>query len=45
MVAKDKMKKGGITNRGGIMLLAKQIRNEAESWKDALKRAGDELKK
>ena len=45
MVAGEKMKKGGIANRGGIMLLAKQIRNEGESWKDALKRAGDELKK
>jgi hypothetical protein len=45
MVAKEKMKKGGVTNRGGIMLLAKQIRKENESWKDALKRAGEQLRK
>ena len=45
MVAKDKMKKGGVTSRGGIMLLAKQIRKENESWKDALKRAGEQLRK
>ena len=32
------------TNRGGVMLLAKQIRKEGESWKDALKRAGQQLK-
>jgi hypothetical protein len=32
------------TNRGGVMLLAKKIRKEGESWKDALKRAGQQLK-
>ena len=31
-------------NRGGVMLLAKKIRKEGESWKDALKRAGQQLK-
>ena len=45
IVAKSKMTKGGITNRGGIMLLAKQIRKDNESWKDALKRAGEQLRK
>jgi len=40
-----KMAKGGVTSRGGIMLLAKQIRKENESWKDALKRAGEQLRK
>ncbi len=35
------VKKG---NKGGIMVLAKQIRKEGESWKDALKRAGQQLK-
>jgi len=35
------VKKG---NRGGIMSLAKQIRKEGESWQDALKRAGQQLK-
>lgn len=35
------VKKG---NRGGVMVLAKQIRKEGESWKDALKRAGQQLK-
>ena len=44
-ILEEKMKKGGITNRGGIMLLAKQIRKENESWKDALKRAGEQLRK
>lgn len=32
------------TNRGGVMVLAKQIRKVGESWKDALKRAGQQLK-
>jgi len=32
------------TNRGGVMVLAKKIRKEGESWKDALKRAGQQLK-
>ena len=32
------------SNKGGIMVLAKQIRKEGESWKDALKRAGQQLK-
>ena len=31
-------------NRGGVMVLAKKIRKEGESWKDALKRAGQQLK-
>lgn len=35
------VKKG---NRGGVMVLAKKIRKEGESWKDALKRAGEQLK-
>lgn len=35
------VKKG---NRGGIMVLAKKIRKDGESWKDALKRAGEQLK-
>jgi hypothetical protein len=32
------------TNRGGVMVLAKKIRKDGESWKDALKRAGQQLK-
>jgi hypothetical protein len=44
-ILEEKMAKGGVTNRGGIMLLAKQIRKENESWKDALKRAGEQLRK
>jgi hypothetical protein len=35
------LKKG---NRGGVMVLAKKIRKDGESWKDALKRAGQQLK-
>ena len=35
------VKKGG---KGGVMVLAKQIRKEGESWQDALKRAGQQLK-
>jgi len=35
------VKKGG---KGGIMVLAKQIRKEGESWQDAVKRAGQQLK-
>jgi len=35
------VKKG---NRGGVMVLAKKIRKDGESWKDALKRAGQQLK-
>ena len=35
------VKKG---NRGGVMVLAKKIRKEGESWKDAMKRASQELK-
>jgi hypothetical protein len=31
-------------NRGGVMVLAKKIRKDGESWKDALKRAGQQLK-
>jgi hypothetical protein len=30
--------------KGGIMVLAKQIRKEGESWQDAVKRAGQQLK-
>jgi hypothetical protein len=30
--------------RGGVMVLAKKIRKDGESWKDALKRAGQQLK-
>jgi hypothetical protein len=36
---------GKTTKRGGAMVLAKKIRKEGESWKDALKRANQELKK
>jgi len=42
-----KMATGGETKKGGqgaIMILAKKIRKEGESWKDALKRAGQQLK-
>lgn len=35
------VKKG---NRGGVMVLAKKIRKDGESWKDALKRAGQQMK-
>ena len=35
------VKKGA---KGGIMILAKQIRKEGESWKDAMKRASQQLK-
>ena len=35
------LKKG---QRGGVMVLAKKIRKEGESWKDALKRAGQQMK-
>jgi hypothetical protein len=37
----SQVKKG---NRGRVMVLAKKIRKEGESWKDALKRAGQQLK-
>jgi hypothetical protein len=42
--ANQKMATGGKTNRGGIMVLAKKIRKDGESWKDALKRAGQQQK-
>ena len=35
------VKKG---KKGGVMTLAKQIRKDGESWQDALKRAGQQLK-
>jgi hypothetical protein len=35
------IKKGA---KGGIMVLAKKIRKEGESWQDAVKRAGQQLK-
>ncbi len=35
------VKKG---NRGGVMVLAKKIRKDGESWRDALKRAGQQMK-
>jgi len=35
------VKKG---NRGGVMVLAKKIRKDGESWKDAMKRASQQLK-
>lgn len=41
----SKMGKGGTTKRGGVMLLAKQIRKDGESWASAMKRAGEQLKK
>lgn len=43
----QKMATGGQTKKGakgGIMVLAKKIRKDGESWKDALKRAGQQLK-
>ena len=45
--ANQKMATGGATKKGGqggIMVLAKKIRKEGESWQDALKRAGQQLK-
>jgi DNA repair protein RadC len=45
--ANQKMATGGETKKGakgGIMVLAKQIRKNGESWQDALKRAGQQLK-
>jgi len=45
--ANQKMATGGETKKGGkggIMVLAKKIRKEGESWQDALKRAGQQLK-
>jgi len=45
--ANQKMASGGETKKGGkggIMVLAKKIRKEGESWQDALKRAGQQLK-
>lgn len=45
--AMKKMTTGGEAKketRGGVMVLAKKIRKEGESWKDALKRAGQQLK-
>ena len=47
MASKEKMANGGETKKGakgGIMVLAKQIRKDGESWQDALKRAGQQLK-
>ena len=41
MASGAEVKKG---NKGGVMTLAKQIRKEGESWQDALKRAGQQLK-
>jgi hypothetical protein len=46
-MGKDKIATGGETKKdgkGGIMVLAKKIRKEGESWQDALKRAGQQLK-
>jgi hypothetical protein len=45
--ASQKMTTGGQTKKGGqggIMVLAKKIRKDGESWQDALKRAGQQLK-
>lgn len=45
--ASQKMATGGETKKGGqggIMVLAKKIRKDGESWQDALKRAGQQLK-
>lgn len=45
--ANQKMATGGETKKGakgGIMVLAKKIRKDGESWQDALKRAGQQLK-
>jgi hypothetical protein len=40
-----KMSKGGSPKKsGGIMILAKQIRKDGETWKSALNRAGEQLK-
>ena len=41
MATGGEAKKGG---KGGIMILAKQIRKDGESWQDALKRASKQLK-
>jgi hypothetical protein len=43
--SKTKSVKGGSTKRGGAMVLAKEIRKDGESWRDALKRANQQLKK
>jgi hypothetical protein len=46
-ILEEKMSSGAEVkkaNRGGVMVLAKKIRKEGESWKDALKRAGQQLK-
>jgi hypothetical protein len=43
----QKMVTGGATKKSGngsIMVLAKKIRKDGESWQDALKRAGQQLK-
>jgi hypothetical protein len=45
--ASQKMTTGGATKKSGngsIMVLAKKIRKDGESWQDALKRAGQQLK-
>jgi hypothetical protein len=45
--ASQKMATGGATKKSGngsIMVLAKKIRKDGESWQDALKRAGQQLK-
>jgi hypothetical protein len=45
--ASQKMTTGGATKKGGkggIMILAKQIRKDGEKWTDAVKRAGQQLK-
>jgi hypothetical protein len=38
-------KKTPNSNKGGVMKLAKEIRKEGESWSDAVKRAGEQMKK
>lgn len=41
-----KMSKDGIPKKsGGLMLLAREIRKDGETWQSALKRAGEQLKK
>jgi hypothetical protein len=44
-LSNQKIATGGKTNRGGAMVLAKEIRKDGESWQSALKRANEQLKK
>ena len=44
MKTMKKAESGASVKKGGVMTLAKQIRKDEESWQDALKRAGQQLK-